>query len=168
MGVTGIDTSAASTYASTSKKSDTSSLDKDAFLQLLVTQMQHQDPLNPESNTEYMSQLAQFSSLEAMNNLNSTTVNNQALNLAGQYVIINTTDSSGTVKQISGLVDYVTVSNGKALLSINDVYYSIDDLDSVVSMDYLEYLAKLENASSATDSEDNTSDDGTDDTTTTE
>ncbi len=164
MGVTGIDTTAASKYASSTKSNDSSALDKDAFLQLLVTQMQHQDPLQPESNTEYMSQLAQFSSLEAMNNLNSTTTNNQALNLAGQYVIVNKTDSSGGITQISGLVDYVTISNGKALLSINDIYYSIDDLDSVVSMDYLEYLAKLEDTA-ATDSDDNTSGD---DATTTE
>lgn len=168
MAVSGIDTSAASKYVNSTKDSSKSSLDKDAFLQLLVTQMKYQDPLNPDSNTEYMSQLAQFSSLESMNNLNTTTVNNQALNLAGQYVIMNVTDSSGDVKQISGLVDYVTVSNGKALLSINDVYYSIDDLDSVVSLSYLEYLAKLENTDTTTDSDGETTDADTDATNTTE
>ena len=39
-------------------------LGKDAFLQLLVTQMKYQDPLNPSSNTEYIAQLATFSQLE--------------------------------------------------------------------------------------------------------
>lgn len=45
-------------------------LDKDAFLQLLVLEMQHQDPLSPMDNNEMLAQLAQFSSLEQMNNLN--------------------------------------------------------------------------------------------------
>ncbi|MBQ9567754.1 MAG: hypothetical protein IJR31_06740, partial [Lachnospiraceae bacterium] len=43
-------------------------LDKQAFLKLLVAQMKYQDPMQPTDNTEYVSQLAQFSSLEAMNN----------------------------------------------------------------------------------------------------
>ena len=51
-----------------------SSLDKDDFLLLLVTQMQYQDPLEQTDNTEYVAQLAQFSELEQMQNLNKTTV----------------------------------------------------------------------------------------------
>ena len=44
-------------------------LGKDAFLQLLVTQMKYQDPLDPQDNSEYLSQLAQFSALEQMTNV---------------------------------------------------------------------------------------------------
>lgn len=47
-------------------------LGKDAFLQLLVLQMQSQDPMNPMDNTEMVSQLAQFSALEAQTNLNES------------------------------------------------------------------------------------------------
>lgn len=47
-----------------------STLDKDMFLQLLVTQMQYQDPLEPVDNSDMLAQLAQFSSLEQMNNMN--------------------------------------------------------------------------------------------------
>ena len=53
------------TSQETEKKTG-SALDKDDFLMLLVTQMKYQDPLEPESNTEYVAQLAQFSSLEQM------------------------------------------------------------------------------------------------------
>lgn len=85
-----------SSYSATSKgKTSGSDLDKEAFLNLLVTQMQYQDPLNPSDNTEYMSQLAQYSALEAQLNISDTLDKGNNLNLVGKYVIMNTTDSSG-------------------------------------------------------------------------
>lgn len=50
----------------------TNDLDRDAFLQLLVMEMQYQDPMNPVDNTEMIAQLAEFASLEQMNNLNES------------------------------------------------------------------------------------------------
>jgi flagellar basal-body rod modification protein FlgD len=47
-------------------------LGRDAFLQLLVLQMRHQDPLSPVDNTDMLAQLAQFSALEQMHNLNES------------------------------------------------------------------------------------------------
>lgn len=47
-------------------------LDRDAFLRLLVLEMQNQDPLEPVDNTDMIAQLAQFSALEQMNNLNAS------------------------------------------------------------------------------------------------
>ncbi|MBU5254757.1 flagellar hook assembly protein FlgD [Tissierella praeacuta] len=52
----------------------TNDLDKDAFLRLLTTQLANQDPLNPIEDREFIAQLAQFSSLEQMQNLNKTFV----------------------------------------------------------------------------------------------
>lgn len=127
-------------YTSTKKETTGNDLDKDAFLQLLVTQMQYQDPLNPGDSTEYMSQLAQYSSLEATMNISNTLDKGNALNLVGQYVIMNTTDSAGNTDMISGLVEYATVKDGEVLLSINDTYYPATDLDSVVDYDYYLYL----------------------------
>lgn len=49
-------------------------LDKDAFLRLLTTQLANQDPLNPMEDKEFIAQLAQFSSLEQMQNLNKNIV----------------------------------------------------------------------------------------------
>lgn len=51
-------------------KSPKNDLDKDAFLRLLTTQLAHQDPLNPIEDQEFIAQLAQFSSLEQMQNVN--------------------------------------------------------------------------------------------------
>lgn len=143
-GVSGIDTSKAQAYTSTKKDTKKSDLDKDAFLQLLVAQMQYQDPLNPGDSTEYMSQLAQYSSLEATMNISDNVKMGNSLNLVGQYVIMNTTDSAGKSKMVSGLVQYATVKNGEVLLSIDDNYYPAADLDSVVDYDYYLYLNKKE------------------------
>ncbi len=54
----------------------TNDLDKDAFLRLLTTQLANQDPLNPIEDREFIAQLAQFSSLEQMQNLNKTFADN--------------------------------------------------------------------------------------------
>jgi flagellar basal-body rod modification protein FlgD len=150
--ISGIDTSSASTYTTSSSSSSTD-LDKEAFLKLLVTQMQYQDPLDPGDSTEYMSQLAQYSALEATMNISDTVEKGNALNLVGQYVIMNTTDSAGNSSYVSGLVEYATVSNGEVLLSINDTYYNASDLDSVVDYDYYLYLQSQNSDSTDTSSD---------------
>jgi flagellar basal-body rod modification protein FlgD len=73
-----------------------SSLGKDDFLSLLVTQLQNQDPLNPMDSTAFTSQLAEFSSLEQLNNVNKnleylqmyqSSINNaQAVSFIGKNV----------------------------------------------------------------------------------
>jgi flagellar basal-body rod modification protein FlgD len=137
--VNGIDTSKATDLSSVDNQS--SGLDKDTFLKLLVAEMQYQDPLEPSSSTEYMSQMAQFTSVEEMENLNSAFNKSNAESLVGSYVIMKTTDATGNEDYVSGLVDYVTITNGKPYLSINDSYYSYDDLDSIVDVDYMSALA---------------------------
>ncbi|WP_322788386.1 flagellar hook assembly protein FlgD [Rummeliibacillus pycnus] len=54
------------------KQTGNSSLNKDAFLQLLVTQLQNQDPTSPMDDKEFISQMAQFSSLEQMQNVSKS------------------------------------------------------------------------------------------------
>ncbi len=119
-------------------KTSNSSLDKDAFLQLLVAQMKYQDPLEPTSNTEYISQLATFSELEEMQNLTSGMTLQRASGLVGQYVFMKVTDSSGNTSYPEGTVDYVVYENNKAYLSIGENLYSIDDLDTVADSKYVE------------------------------
>jgi flagellar basal-body rod modification protein FlgD len=52
--------------------SRTGGLGREAFLQLLVTQLAHQDPMQPQSDSEFIAQLAQFSSLEQLTNIQTT------------------------------------------------------------------------------------------------
>ncbi|MBQ6695891.1 MAG: flagellar hook capping protein [Lachnospiraceae bacterium] len=113
-------------------------MDKDAFLQLLVAQMKYQDPLQPTSNTEYISQYAQFSQVEQMQNMAASVELQRASQLVGENVYVKTTTSSGETKYIQGKVDYVVYENNKAYLSINESLYALDDLDTVHDPLYLE------------------------------
>jgi flagellar basal-body rod modification protein FlgD len=69
MSITAVETRTQTTTG-TASASGTDALGKEAFLNLLVTQLRHQDPLNPMDSTDFTAQLAQFSSLEQLSNLN--------------------------------------------------------------------------------------------------
>ena len=126
-----------STDAANKSKTSNSGLDKDAFLQILVAQMKYQDPLQPTSNTEYVSQLATFSQLEEVQNVSTTVDMQRASGLVGKYVFMKTTDASGNTTFPEGQVDYVVYQNGKAFLSINETLYDLADLDTVADPEYL-------------------------------
>lgn len=136
-----VETESQNSLKNTSKASQ-SGMDRDAFLQLLVAQMKYQDPLEPTSNTEYISQYAQFSQVEQIQNMAGTMELQRASSLVGQEVYIKTTTSTGDTKYVQGRVDYVVYENGKAYLSIDEQLYSLDDLDTVVDKTYLDAYNK--------------------------
>lgn len=126
-----------------------SELGKDAFLQLLVAQMKYQDPLNPASDTEYISQLAQFSQLEQLQNLSATNENSQMLSMVGKEVCVSTEKDDGTVVYKEGVVSGVTVSGGKAYLSVDGGLYDAEHLVQVYETGYLQEqkMPKVDNYS---------------------
>lgn len=126
-----------SSNTATTSLTGNNALGKDAFLQLLVTQMKYQDPLNPSTDTEFVAQLATFSQLEQMQNLSQVSTNSQAFNLVGKDVVLKTTDTSGNTVYKDGRVDYVSISNGKVQLTVDGSNYTMDQLDRVVDSTYL-------------------------------
>jgi len=107
-------------------KANASSLDKDAFLKLLVTQLRYQDPLKPMEDKEFISQMANFSALEQMQNLNkgfetlASNINDnllpalmiqQSSNLVGREISYQDPDSEEE-KIIKGTVESVVFKNG--------------------------------------------------------
>ncbi len=136
-----VESTTASSLAKETKKSG-STMDKEAFLKLLVAQMKYQDPLEPTSNTEFVSQYAQFSSLEQMQNMSATLELSRASTLVGQTVSVNTTDSTGKSTTIQGVVDYVVYENNKAYVSIGGELYSLDDVYGVANQQYLDAYDK--------------------------
>ena len=115
-----------------------SALDKDAFLQLLVAQMKYQDPLEPTSNTEYISQYATFSELEQMQNMSGNLALSRASETVGKEVVVETRTESGETKTVQGYVEKVVYNGSKAFLSIDGSLYSIDDLKEVIDGEYLQ------------------------------
>ncbi len=106
---------------------------KDEFLKILITQLQNQDPSKPMEDKEFISQMAQFSSLEQMTNLNKEFGNlanklqgNQAINLVGKQVSIK--DSFGNIT--GGRVEGVTLGENPQV-KINNRLYSYHDIQEV-------------------------------------
>lgn len=133
-----VESNSAASLANAKRKTSNDSLDKDAFLQLLVAQMKYQDPLEPTSNTEYISQFATFSELEQMQNMSASMDLFRASSLVGETVLLKVTDSEGRTTNVQGNVDYVVYEKNKAYLSVNGELYSMDDLDTVADPIYLE------------------------------
>ena len=126
--------------SATNSATGNQTLGKDAFLQLLVTQMRNQNPLDPQDNSEFVAQLAQFSSLEGITSLNESVTaisgnykSSQALqasSLVGRSVIaqtdkavVDTTKSfNGSVvvpQSLSNATVTITDKDGKAVKTID-------------------------------------------------
>lgn len=116
-----------------------SSLDKDAFLNLLITQLRHQDPLNPMEDREFIAQTAQFSALEQMTNINKNftqfmqmqAISNAAALIGKEVSYLTINEETGEVETLSGKVTQVKFAEGSAFLTINDEDIPIELMVSV-------------------------------------
>lgn len=106
-------------------------LGKDDFLKLLITQLQMQDPLQPMQDKEFISQMATFTSLEQTNNMTNLLtqfVQSQTQNLlSSQAEVIgktitwtDQTDDTNDEQTLSGIVQAVTLKDGKLLYVTQD------------------------------------------------
>lgn len=102
-------------------------LGKDEFLQLLAAQLKYQNPLEPAKDTEFIAQLAQFSSLQQMQAISSF----QYYSLAGKYVAANTTLENGTRGTVYGLVDFVFMKNSIPYAQIGEYTVKASDIIQV-------------------------------------
>ncbi|MFV0392967.1 MAG: flagellar hook assembly protein FlgD [Coprobacillaceae bacterium] len=112
-------------------KIESTSSDKDMFLKLMIAQMQNQDPLNPQDGTEYVSQLATFTTLEQMQQLNSSQSQSQAYAMIGKYVVGKYEDADGNYTYTEGRVEGVTVSAGTTYVTVGDYKIALDNVEEV-------------------------------------
>lgn len=107
-------------------------LGKDDFLKLLITQLSNQDPTSPMENTEFISQMAQFSSLEQMTNMSTSFSkmasfinSSEAASTLGKTVELNVGDAS-----VTGIVEGATRGENPQVL-VNGMYYSMDKIAAI-------------------------------------
>jgi flagellar basal-body rod modification protein FlgD len=109
-------------------------LGKDEFMKMLVAQMQNQDPMEPMDNSQMTAQLAQFSSLEQMENLNGQfegfqqgTAAAMSMMNSGKPVVLELAEGGN----VSGILEKVQWSNGDTQYVVDGEYYSMADIISL-------------------------------------
>jgi flagellar basal-body rod modification protein FlgD len=115
-------------------KAGQSGLDRDDFLKLLITQLQHQDPTSPVEDKDFIAQMAQFSSLEQMTNmstgfqkLSGLLASTEASGVLGKTVELHDGDNL-----VHGVVDKV-MRGDNPLVSVNGAVYDFSQIESVIS-----------------------------------
>lgn len=107
-------------------------LGKDDFLKILITQLSHQDPTAPMEDTQFIAQMAQFSSLEQMTNMSNDFAkiakmmgSSEAVQAAGKQVDIGAGES-----KITGIVEAVTREKDP-MIQVNGQFYRWEDVTTV-------------------------------------
>ncbi len=115
-------------------------LGKNDFLNLLVTQLRYQDPLQPVDDKEFIAQMAQFSSLEQMQNMNGSMTKSQAFTLIGKVITATTTDDKTLeVNSVQGTVSSVKMKDGKTFVVVNNKDIDVDSITQVDDALYNSY-----------------------------
>jgi len=108
------------------------------YMKLLITQLQNQNPLEPLNNNEMASQLAQFSSLQQLESMNSTFAqvldianHTYANSLIGKEVSFLGETAAGTIDILRGVVEQVYKEDGENLLIVGNYVLGLEDIISV-------------------------------------
>lgn len=122
--VTTIQNSMNVNQTSNAQQSSNTTLGKDAFLKILVTQLKNQDPTKPMSDQQFIAQMAQFSSVEQLTNMSASISKLSEMlgantSIIGKEVFWSQADSSGTSHVYSGTVDSISFDSGKQVLGVN-------------------------------------------------
>ncbi len=149
--ITNLQNQTAMTQSNTTERKTSSTNDSSMFLNLMLQQLKNQDPTQPTDNTEWLSQLAQYSSLEQMTQMNTGLTNcmnyisamyndmamnaeiTQTLSMIGKEVTISIPDKNDSSKttEISGIVTEANFKDGTGKVKVNGEYYSISNITSI-------------------------------------
>ena len=129
-------TSINSTSGATELKTGKSSLEMTDFMKLLAAQMANQDPTNPTDNNEFIGQMAQFASLQAMQDLRQLSLEQYSASLVGKKVVVASYDANGKYVEDTGVVDFVNYSSGMPCVVVNGRAYDLYSVMQVNSDTY--------------------------------
>jgi len=108
----------------------------DSFLQLMVAQLKNQDFNNPVDDTQYLTQLAQFTTMQAMQQLNQYSMTTYATSLVGKEVRVAKVSSQGELQTFEGVVEKVSLVDNEVAVYVNQTMFTLAQIMEVrVSQD---------------------------------
>lgn len=127
--------SGVTTPKSTTKQYNTS-LGKDDFLKILITQLKNQDPASPLQDKDFIAQMAQFTSVEQLTNISTEMkLMRQSIgvvsSLIGKSVTWSSTDQAGKVIIKTGVVDSITMKDGNQYADVKGEAVSLDRITKI-------------------------------------
>ena len=149
--ITNLQNQTAFAQSNSTDRKTSSTNDSSMFLNLMLQQLKNQDPTQPTDNTEWLSQLAQYSSLEQMTQMNTGLTNcmnyisamyndmamnaeiTQTLSMVGKEVTITVPDEKDSSKttEVTGKVTEANFKDGTGKVKVNGEYYSISNITSI-------------------------------------
>lgn len=114
-------------------KKDNSIIDPNHFLNLLIVQMQNQDFMNPMDDTQYITQMAQFSNMQQIQQMTEYSKTNYAVSLVGKVVTASRMGAGGELDTTTGPVEKVSLVNNEYILFIGGKKYSLSQIMTIES-----------------------------------
>ncbi len=106
-------------------------LKEEDFLNLLVTQLKNQDPLEPQSNEEFMTTMTQFNSLEALASIDRNIQYSQAISMIDRAVTVDAAEG----EPVTGMVAGAGLKEGKVVVYVGGQEYDLPDVREILIRD---------------------------------
>ena len=116
---------------SLSESSGKDNMSMQDFLLLVVAQMSNQDINNTMDNGQFMAQMAQIASMQAMQELTAAFMSSMSMSYIGKYVRASATTDDGRFVREAGYVDRVSFNGGEATVLVNNVWFKVQDVYEV-------------------------------------
>lgn len=101
------------------------------FLTLMVAQLKNQDFMNPMDDTQYITQLAQISTMQQMEEMSYNAKSTYVTSLVGKTVTAAKFSVSGELKKATGVVDKISLLDGKFVIYVGKESYDLDQIMEV-------------------------------------
>ena len=125
---------ASSSDPTSASKKSRNGMDMTTFMQLLAAQFENQDIMNPTDNTQFISELAQFTSLQAMNTLTKYSDEQYAASLVGKTVQVYSYDNGGNKVVKQGVVQNADFTNSSgSRVTVGDTSYDLSAVQQVIN-----------------------------------
>jgi flagellar hook assembly protein FlgD len=126
------DLDSVSAYAARTRQTGTTgTFDLDDFYYLFATQLQNQDMMNPVDDGQFLAQMAQMALIQAMDQMNATTMTSYAFGFMGREVIVADFDASGQLVNKRGTVEKVVLYNGTPQVYVDGQAYDLAQIMEV-------------------------------------